>query len=160
FSQSSIGLLATSRELEGKWNNVGGADFTLTLGKQWQASGQAVKSWTDQDQGNTAVGAAYLGKLVRFGNHFNYTGIYNDLSPEFETLAGFIPRVDYRSVENTVSYYFRPKSGSVVAFGPTFDSLNGWDYNGTVLDVNYHPGFYLELPGRTYFKAHYFFDTE
>lgn len=159
FSQSSIGLIATSRNLEGQWNNVGGGDFTLRLGNSWQAFGQAVKSWTDQGQ-RTETGEAYLAKLTRTGNHFNYTGLYNAISPQFQTLAGFIPRADYRSVENSISYFWRPEDSSFVAFGPTFDSLNGWDYNGTELDVNYHPGFYLELPRRTYFRVHYFFDTE
>lgn len=160
FSQSNIGMLFTSRSLENRYNNVFGLDFRLRLSDTWEAAGQAVRTWTDSLENHRLTGEGYKAQLKRTGLHFNYEAIYNDLSPEFQTFTGFIPRTNFRSFQHTVKYYFRPEGKILVAWGPEFTTLHSWDYNGTRLDSSYNPGLYLEMQRQTYLKLGYFRDRE
>lgn len=160
FSQSSIGALFTTRHFENNKNTVGGADFRFRLNDHWQATAQGVGSWTDPLEGSAFTGHAFQANVTRSGNNFGTQFLYEDLSPEFFTLTGFIPRTDFRSFTNQTHYYFRPAGNFLVAWGPEFEFFNSWDYNGTRLDETYHPSFYIELQRRTFVRLHYFFDQE
>jgi hypothetical protein len=160
FSQSSIGALFTTRHFENSTNTVGGADFRLRLNNHWQATAQGVGSWTDLLEGSSFTGHAFQANVTRTGNKFGTQFLYEDLSPEFLTLTGFIPRTDFRSFTNQTHYYFRPAGNFLVAWGPEFEFFNSWDYDDTRLDETYHPSFYIELQRRTYIRLHYFFDKE
>ena len=155
FSQSNVGVLFTNRTFGDTYNTVAGADLTLRLNDHWQTSGQAVQSWTKDPAIGSFTGQAYLGRVIRTGRKFNYEFIYNDFSPEFETLSGFIPRTDFRSVENLTSYHFRPEGDVLVAWGPELGTLQSWDYTGLRLDSGFSPGFYVELQRRTYIQIEY-----
>jgi len=160
FSQSSIGALFTTRHFENSTNTVGGADFRLRLNDHWQATAQGVGSWTDPIEGSSFTGHAFQANVTRTGNNFGTQFLYEDLSPEFLTLTGFIPRTDFRSVTTPTHYYFRPAGKFLLAWGPEFEFFNSWDYNGTRLDETFHPSFYIELQRLTYIRLHYFFDKE
>ena len=155
LSQSSVGLLFTSRNFEGADNYVLGTDFRFRLGDHWKASGQAVRSWNDSVDNNSEDGAAYLAQLKRTGRKFELTLTYEDISPEFRTLSGFIPRVDFRKTELFTSYYFRPE-GKVIAWGPQLTLLESWDYDGTRLDSIVAPGIFVELQRRTNLTLKFF----
>lgn len=160
FSQSTIGALFTTLHFENSTNTVGGADFRLRLNDHWQATGQAVGSWTDPLEGSSFNGHAYQANVTRTGNNFNTQFLYEDLSPDFLTLTGFIPRTDLRTFTNQTNYYFRPAGNFLLAWGPEFEFIDSRDYNGTRLDETYHPSFYIELQRQTYIRFHYFFDKE
>jgi hypothetical protein len=128
------------------------------LSDQWQITGQAVRSRTDVQNASALPGSAYQTHLSRIGRQFQYEAIYNALSPQFESLTGFIPRTDYRSLENLGHYYFRPEKRLLVAWGPEFDLLQSWDFSGTRLDSSIHPSVYVELQRRTFLRVHYFDD--
>jgi uncharacterized protein DUF5916/cellulose/xylan binding protein with CBM9 domain len=160
FSQSTIGALFTTRHFENSTNTVGGADFRFRLNNHWQAAGQAVGSWSDPLEGSSFNGHALNATVTRTGNHFSTQFVYEDLSPDFLTLTGFVPRTDLRSFTNQTHYYFRPAGELLLAWGPEFEFINSYDYNGTRLDETYHPSFYIELPRQTYIRLHYLFDKE
>src|SRR3989304_7152961 len=143
-------MLYASRMFTGTSNHVAGADFRLRLNDQWQATGQAVRSWSHVPETDSIEGGPYQALLTRAGRQFTYELIYNDLSPEFQTSTGFIPRVDYRSLQNSAHYYFRPEGKILVAWGPEFSLLYSWDHNATRLDSSYHPVFYVEMQRRTF----------
>lgn len=156
FSQSNVGMLFTARSLENTYNNVFGLDFRLRLSDTWEAVGQAVRSWTDLLESDRRTGDGYKAQLKRTALHFNYEAVYNDLSPEFQTFTGFIPRTNFRSFRHTVKYYFRPEGKILVAWGPEFTTLHSWDYSGTRLDSSYNPGLYFEMQGQTFLTVGYF----
>ena len=160
FSQSYVGVLLTHRTFTGTANSVVGADFKLRLNDLWQATGQAVHSWNDPAGEGSRDGGAYHFQLIRAGRKLRNEFTFNDLSPDFETSTGFIPRVDYRSIENFVRYHFRPEGKLVVAWGPGFTFLQSWDQDGTRLDSSYHPSFYVELQRRTFLQLHYVQDRQ
>ena len=156
LSQSSIGLLFTSRNFEGADNHVVGSDFRFRLGDHWGAAGQAVRSWNDSVDGSSENGAAYLAQLRRTGRKFELNMTYEDISPEFRTLTGFIPRVDFRKTELTTHYYFRPEGKVLIAWGPQLTLLESWDHDGTRLDSIVAPGIFFDLQKRTNLRLEFF----
>jgi hypothetical protein len=159
----------------GEYNRVGGVDTRLRFKANWIVEGQAVTSSSNLNglnaalspggnlestceynlfpfsSGNIGNGNHYAGpaeklQVRRNGLHFNYIGNYQDVSPGFVTVPGFVNRVDIRGVYNVVYYRFRPKKGWVLAWGPSLLQRYVFDHEGNRLDTYYDP--YLKIEGR------------
>jgi hypothetical protein len=100
----------------------------------------------NQGNGNYYAGPADKLHLKRDGLHFSYEGIYDDISPGFVTVPGFVNRVDIRGVYQTIDYRFRPKKGWIVDWGPSLQQRYVFDHEGNRLDTFYDP--YLAIQGR------------
>ena len=174
FRQSSVGALYTDWECPttGEFNRVGGLDTRLKFNANWSLDGQAVVSSSNLagnffsstyssnncetnlfpfDSGNVGKGNNYAGPadkldLKRDGLHFSYEGIYDDISPGFVTVPGFVNRVDIRELYQTIDYRFRPKKGWIVDWGPSLNQRYVFDHEGNRLDTDYNP--YLAIQGR------------
>lgn len=172
FKQSSVGVIYSDWECPttGEFNRVGGADTRLKLNPNWTLEGQAVTSssnllglnaanlqGTCEDNlypfssgnfgnGNYFAGPADRVDLRRNGLHLLVNASYEDISPGFITVPGFVNRVDIRQSEEHDGYFFRPKKGWVTAWGPAIYNHNTWDHEGTRLDTDYEP--YLTVIGR------------
>jgi hypothetical protein len=175
FKQSSIGALYTDWECPttGEFNRVGGVDTRLKFNANWSLDAQAVVSSSNLDgnfyavsgyssnncetnlfpfsSGNVGDSNHYAGPadkldLKRDGLHFSYEGIYDDISPGFVTVPGFVNRVDVRGLYQTMDYRFRPKRGWIVDWGPSLNQRYVFDHEGNRLDTDYQP--YLALQGR------------
>ncbi|MGB6479111.1 MAG: DUF5916 domain-containing protein, partial [Candidatus Sulfotelmatobacter sp.] len=101
--------------------------------------------------GNLTNGTYYAGPadkldLKREGLHFSYEGIYDDISPGFVTVPGFVNRVDIRDFYQLIDYRFRPKQGWIVDWGPSLNQRYVFDHEGNRLDTYYDP--YLAIQGR------------
>ena len=132
--QSTIALLATSRDFAASSNRVVALDTRIKLSPTWVFQGQAIASRTRQLDGTHLAGPAYSLSLFHNDRHLEYSVGYTDRSPGFRSQLGFIPRVDIRQLENFISYRWRPKKGRVQAFGPNlFTSIN-YDREGRVQD--------------------------
>jgi hypothetical protein len=175
FKQSSVGVIYADWECPttGEFNRVGGADTRLKFNDTWTLEGQAVTSssnllgltasnleTTCEDglypfsSGNAGNGTYYAGPaerldLKRNGLHFIYNGSYQDVSPGFVTVPGFVNRVDIRDTEQHGGYIFRPRKGWVVAWGPAFYNHYTFDHEGTRLDTDYTPYLFLQGRGQT-----------
>jgi len=175
FKQSSVGVLYTDWECPttGEFNRVGGADTRLKFTANWTLEGQAVMSSSSLQgltssnlqttceanlfpfssgnviragNGNYYAGPAEKLDLKRDGLHFSYEGIYQDVSPGFVTMPGFVNRVDVRELYQSIDYRFRPKKGWIVDWGPTLNQRVVFDHEGNRLDTEYSP--YLAIQGR------------
>ena len=164
FRQSSVGVLYTGWEcpMTGEFNRIGGVDTHLKFNPNWTLDGQAVTSSTKLNlnceanlypfsSGNRGNGNYYSGpaeklELRRDGLHFTYDGFYNDISPGFVTVPGFINRVDIRETTQAADYRFRPKKGWIVDWGPSLSVRYDFDHTGLRLDTDYSP--YLAFQGR------------
>ena len=162
----------------GEFNRVGGVDTHLKFSPTWTLDGQAVVSSSNLQgltapgvitqnldstcesslfpfsSGNTGnnnyyAGPADLLTLRRTGLHFNYTGTYQDVSPGFVTVPGFVNRVDLRDAEQRASYFFRPKKGWIVAWGGGLRNRTAFDHEGTRLDTDYQPFLGIQARGQT-----------
>jgi len=148
-NQSNIGLLFTDKEFNGAFNRVGGVDTRLKFRKNWTATGQAVVSSTRLEDGVYLAGPAYKAELAYSDLHINYDSQYNDLSPNFVSEPGFIPRVDMRETRNTAQYTFRPKSSPLLSWGPRLFVQRLWGHDGTFLDGAYEPAMLLQFKRQT-----------
>jgi hypothetical protein len=159
----------------GEFNRVGGVDTRLRFNANWIVEGQAVTSSSNLQglnayfsstgalettceynlfpfsSGNFGNGNHYGGpadkvEVRRNGLHFNYVGTYQDVSPGFVTMPGFVNRSDIREMYNLLYYRFRPKKGWILAWGPSFRQRYDFDHEGNRLDTFYDP--YLRIEGR------------
>jgi hypothetical protein len=171
FKQSSVGAVYTDWECPttGEFNRVGGLDTRLKLNANWIVEGQAVVSSSNLrglnsnlestceynlfpfSSGNVGNGNYYAGpadklEVRRNGLHFNYVGTYQDVSPGFVTVPGFVNRVDIRGIYQGIYYRFRPKKGWVLNWGPSMLQRYVFDHEGNRLDTSYDP--YLKIEGR------------
>jgi hypothetical protein len=164
FRQSSVGALYTDWECPttGEFNRIGGVDTHLKFNPNWTLDGQAVVTSSNLNlsceanlypfsSGNRGNGDYYAGpggklELHRDGLHFTYDGIYNDISPGFVSIPGFINRVDIRETTQEADYRFRPRKGWVVDWGPSLTARYDFDHSGLRLDTDYVP--YLAIQGR------------
>ncbi len=164
FRQSSVGALYTDWECPatGEFNRIGGVDTHLKFNPNWTLDGQAVTSSSNLSlnceanlypfsSGNRGHDNYYAGpadrlELRRDGLHFSYDGIYNDVSPGFVSIPGFINRVDIRETMQEADYRFRPKKGWIVDWGPSLTARYDFDHTGQRLDTDYVP--YMAIQGR------------
>ena len=100
---------------------------------------------------NYYAGPADKLDLKRDGLHFSYEGIYDDISPGFVTVPGFVNRVDIRDLYQTIDYRFRPKKGWIVDWGPSLNQRYVFDHEGNRLDTYYYPYFAIQGRGQTIF---------
>jgi hypothetical protein len=150
FKQSSIGAIYTDWEYPATngFNRIGGIDTRLKFNPNWSLDGQAVVS-------SSKFGGAYLAgpadklDLKRDGLHFSYEGIYDDISPGFTTVPGFVNRVDIRDSEQLAGYLFRPKKGWITAWGPSLYNRYTFDHQETRLDTDYDPYLTIQARGQT-----------
>jgi len=167
FRQSNVGALYTDWECPttGEFNRIGGVDTHLKLNPNWTLDGQAVVTSSNLNlsceanlypfsSGNHGNNNYYAGpgervELRRDGLHFTYDGIYNDLSPGFVSIPGFINRVDIRETTQMADYRVRPKKGWVVDWGPSFNVRYDFDHTGLRLDTDYIPYFAIQGRGQT-----------
>jgi hypothetical protein len=172
FKQSSVGAVYTDWECPatGEFNRVGGLDTRLKFNANWTLEGQAVVSSSNLQglttsnlettceyglypfsSGNVGNNNYYAGPadkldLKRDGLHFSYEGVYDDISPGFVTVPGFVNRVDIRGLYQTIDYRFRPKKGWILDWGPSLKQRYVFDHEGNRLDTDYDP--YLAIQGR------------
>ena len=164
FQQSSVGAIYTDWECptSGEFNRIGGIDTRLKLNPNWTLEGQGVVSSSNLklnceanlypfSSGNLGNGNHYAGpaeklELQRDGLHFAYDGTYNDITPGFVTVPGFINRVDIRETTQEARYRFRPKKGWILSWGPSLVTRDDFDHTGLRLDTDYSP--YLAIIGR------------
>jgi len=164
FRQSTVGAIYTDWECPttGEFNRIGGIDSTLKFNSNWTLEGQAVATSSNLNlnceanldpfsSGNAGHGNYYAGPaeklaLHREGLHFYYDGAYNDITPGFVTIPGFINRVDIRETTQEARYRFRPKKGWILSWGPTLNVRYDFDHTGLRLDTDYAP--YLAIQGR------------
>lgn len=168
FRQSTVGAIYTDWECPttGEFNRIGGIDTTLRLNPNWTLEGQAVATSSNLNlnceanldpfsSGNLGHGNYYAGPaeklaLHREGLHFFYDGTYNDITPGFVTIPGFINRVDIRETTQETRYRFRPKKGWILSWGPSFNLRYDFDHTGLRLDTNYAPYFVIQGRGQTF----------
>ena len=164
FGQSNVGVLYTDWECPTthEFNRIGGVDTHLKFNSNWTLDGQAVTSSSNLNlnceaniypfsSGNRGNGNYYAGpaeklELRRDGIHFTYDATYNDITPGFVSVPGFVNRVDIREAVQTMDYRFRPKKGWLLDWGPSSYARVDFDHTGLRLDTDYSE--YLVFQGR------------
>jgi Domain of unknown function (DUF5916) len=131
--QSNIGAIFTSREFNGDFNRVGGIDGLFHINKNWNATYRGYMSSTRE------------GPIYQFGQHheavlfgqglrFVYSLQYLDITPNFRTETGFVPRVDQRAINQYGHFYWRRGEGKfLVSHGPEENVTQMWDHHNQTI---------------------------
>ncbi len=149
--QNSVGVIYTDREFAGFFNRVGGLDFNFRLNKNWTTWGRTVFSGTtlpsefqlNPSTPGASTASPYLfgrnteAVLNNIGQRLSYELMYQDITANFHTDAGFVPRTDIRNVSQYFHFYWRPEGRHIQLFGPEINTINLWDHNGTTLQQVY-----------------------
>ena len=91
--------------------------------------------------GNYYAGPAEKLELRRDGLHFTYDGIYNDITPGFVSIPGFINRVDIRETGSRLTTAFARRRDGSSSWGPSLVDRYDFDHTGLRLDTDYTPYF-------------------
>jgi len=153
--ESYAGVFFSSRDDGAASNKIAAVDGRVKVGANWFAIGQGVVSDTSSLGVTSSGGSAAFASIVGAGRRFNYELDYNDRSPAFRAIDGFIPRVDLRSIDQTYSFRARPAGHAVQAWGPDIIVNRTWDYRGRPLDWAATPRFELQWPGTTTLDVYY-----
>jgi hypothetical protein len=158
--ESAVGMLLTTRNTPGDSNQVASMDTRLRLTPHWTFQGQATATSAARTDLSTSTGTGVVAELDRTDRHLTIVNQFVSRSPEFISELGFIPRTDIRQVLQVTTYRWRPKAGTVLAFGPGLTSSAIWDYRGRALDRSANPHFGFEFKGATQVLVSGFFNHE
>ncbi len=165
--ESTIGMIYTDREFLGSYNRVAGVDARIKLNPNWVVSMQAVTASTQFLDGTHTGGPAYDVEVEQEGRKMRTRFAFNDRSPGFDTLTGFLPgasrrsfrgrrrspqvrlRPDIRNFRHSTRYRFRPEGKFLISWGPSYSINPSWDHQGTRLDFLYGGSMNWEFVGRT-----------
>src|SRR5438552_9126887 len=64
--------------------------------------------------------------------------MFQDITANFHTDAGFVPRTDIRNASQYFHFYWRPEGRHLVFFGPEANTINLWDHNGVAVQQVYN----------------------
>lgn len=148
---SAIGGLFTTRTQGLATNNVLSLDGRWRLNKNWVFTGQAIRS-DDKSPLEKVTGQSYFAEIRESARHLTYYSSFRDRTPTFRAVLGFIPRVDIREVTNYAAYRWRPETGPVLNWGPSFYSYANWDHSGRLQDWTVEAPFRVEFKGPTTLK--------
>jgi hypothetical protein len=152
-SQSTVGVLATTRIFGSALNQVVALDSRLRLSANWTLTGQVAGSHDRRRDGQRLDGTAAYAQLVHGGQHFSYLGSYTDRSPGFRSQVGFIQRVDVRQTDQHVGYHWQPEGSRLSSFGPSVSAGANWNRQGQRQDWYTIGDFSMDFAGPAGFNV-------
>ncbi len=154
--QSNIGVLVTNRDLGDHQNLVTGLDTRVKLNDNWTFTAQAVDTKTERPEAPTDNGHLWFGQFTRSGRSFSYDAQYIDISDDFQSDLGFIPRTNIKQLYNTATYLkFFPDAPWLISAGPTVTAYRTWDQRDDLQDWSVDSGFAVNGLNQTKFDAHW-----
>jgi hypothetical protein len=157
--QSNVGVLVTDRRVGDHSNLVYALDSRVKLNESWAFYGQAVGSRTENNglfASESLDGNIYFAELTRGGRNFTYDGQYLDVSDDFDTDLGFVPRIDIRQLYQTATYLWQyPDAPWLVSSGPTVTTTHTWDQGGELQDWTVDGSYIVNGLRVTKFEGHW-----
>lgn len=150
-TNSSVGFIYTDREFAGDFNRVGGLDGNYKMGKNWNASFHSVVSSTADRSSGYSFGQDHETQLDGGGRRFTYLLQYQDITPGFQTQAGFVRRTDIRHLNDYYHFFFRPEGKHLTFHGPELSFDRTWDHHGTGVQYNFNADWAFQFHNNTFF---------
>jgi hypothetical protein len=149
-ARSTLGVIAISREGSDYHNRQVGVDgvfsFTESDTLTWQVLGSSTR-YPDRtaaefgQPSGTFDGAALAAQYQHVSRNWFWFGEYEDLSPEFRSDTGFVPRVDTREAAGGLGRRFWGESGDwYTRLDLALQGSATHDYDGTLTDAVVRPG--------------------
>lgn len=143
---SAMGILYTGRVADDYFNHVGGVDGAFRLSRSKILTLQYLRSRSNYSdpvssgfaQEPDAFGGGALDfSFAHMGRDWMYSASYRDISPGFRADFGYIPRVDLRRANLSLSRSFWGRRGSwynLLVVGMA--GMRTYDYHGNLTDQN------------------------
>jgi hypothetical protein len=152
--ESAVGLIWSDWEFRQAFNRVAGFDGRWKISRNTGLGFQVLKSFSRDLEGTNKQGRAIFLGIDRFSRHWNSSLAYDEISPGFDVVSGYIPRVDYRSLGGFAGYTFRPEGRWVVAWQPYLSGGVLLDSHNVRQDYSANPGFWVEFVQATRVFGH------
>lgn len=154
--QSNVGMLYTHRDVGQQSNKVFGLDSRLKVNDNWAVAAQAVRSRSQEAEGVGRDGHLMFLQATRGGRNFTYDGQYIDISRDFETELGFVPRTDIRQLYQSAAYTWQfPEAPWLISAGPSLTTEHTWDQRNELQDWKADAGFTINGLRHTKFEGHW-----
>ncbi len=131
-SNSTAGLVVTTRDQDGAFNRVIAGDARIVFGKLYYVAGQLGGSWTRDASGNpTRSSPLWEAEYDRTGRSWGFNYKLTGIGEDFSAQGGFVPRNDVVQGRafNRLSFY-----GARGAWIEQFTTFGGaeriWQYGG------------------------------
>jgi hypothetical protein len=152
--QSNVGVMLTDRRVGDQSNRVFGLDTRIKLNDNWTLAGQAVGSKSVEVDDFHRDGHLFFAQATRAGRHFTYDGQLIDISRDFETELGFVPRTDIRQLYQTSAYLWQfPEAPWLISAGPELTVVHTWDQDNQLQDWSVDTGFAVNGLRQTKFEG-------
>jgi hypothetical protein len=116
-----LGLLMTDKRLGKERNAVLGLDARAHLDENWVMQTQLAQSETRADERST--GQLRYVDVKHEGKHLEYEAKYLDITPQFDTNLGFLPRTDIKQIAQEAQYRWHIADHSwLQSIGPVLES--------------------------------------
>lgn len=151
-TQSNAGFLFSTRKLGDISNQVAAFDSRIKLNENWTATAQLGRSWSKGDffgPSESRDGTVGLVNVARAGRNFTYDGTYRDVSTDFNSDLGFIPRTDIRQTQHTGVYTKYTEGKQLLSYGPTGIASATWNHDGELQDWSGYADFTWRFVGAT-----------
>lgn len=100
----SLGAMLTSRSFANERNRVAGFDARYQLDDNWVLQAQLATSRTTLANGQQASGHLRYLEANHRGKSLEYSAKYSDISADFDTVLGFIPRTNLKQLRQEGKY--------------------------------------------------------
>jgi len=151
---SHLGLMVSDRRFEDEGSGtILALDGDIRLSQNYSIDGQFIMSHTAEpktagvtsdfegylfDRGKRTVafdgesfyGGAFITRLRRSANHWNFMVDYDQVDPSYRTQVGYDPWVNYRNLTFNSWYEIRPEKTIFQSIMPSTYVHQKWDYDG------------------------------
>ncbi len=135
YAESNLGAIVTDREFLNSHSRVFGLDGNFRLGSTLSSSFQAIGSSNKGVGEEEMAGHMFVVGIIQEGRNVRASLFAHEITPDFETEAGFVRRTDVRNVRGNLGYRFWPESW-IINWGPTFEYGQIYDFDGVLQDEN------------------------
>lgn len=134
FADSTVGLIATDRELMNGYSRLGGVDGQFRIGRNHRLSVKLMAS----DRVDATTSQRRFGPMLdigfrKEGRSVSYGISHWAIHPDFGTDVGFVRRVDMRQTNTSFGYRWWPE-GRIVNWGPRVSYNRNYDFTGVLQD--------------------------
>ncbi|MDX1567769.1 MAG: DUF5916 domain-containing protein, partial [Longimicrobiales bacterium] len=133
YSESHVGAVLTDREFMDSYSRLGGLDGNFRLGATRSLNFNLMGTLHRDLDGVETDGYLADVRLRQNGRNLDWTLLTYQVSPDFQTDAGFVRRTDQRVLMGNVGYTFYPESW-IIDWGPDVRYERNYDFDSVLQD--------------------------
>ena len=154
YPESFIGAVFTDREFMDSYSRLGGSDGILRLDATRILNYNAMATSRRDLNGDEQTGYMWDVRVRQNARNLSWSALVYQVSPDFETDAGFVRRNDQQILRGQVGYRFWPER-QVISWGPEIRYERNWDFDEVLQDEVLRAGLNFDLANNISFGGEY-----